>query len=75
MALTAWNRELGTTQGRVQPLGFVPPQGEFAFVLGRDLPGLMQKLEVCQVRPRIAKRPSGAVANFMSDCVLSRTSR
>jgi len=46
MALTAWNRELGTTQGRVQPQGFVPPQGTFAFVLGRDLAGLMQKLEV-----------------------------
>jgi hypothetical protein len=46
VALTAWNRELGTTQGRVQPQGFVPPQGEFAFVLGRDLPRLTQKLEV-----------------------------
>ncbi len=46
MALTAWNRELGTTQGRVDPEGFTPPQGEFAFVLGRDLPGLLQTLEV-----------------------------
>jgi hypothetical protein len=46
VALTAWNRELGTTQGRVEPQGFVPPQGEFAFVLGRDLPRLTQKLEV-----------------------------
>ena len=46
MALTAWNRELGTTQGRVAPVGFAPPQGEFAFVLGRDLPGLRQKLNV-----------------------------
>jgi hypothetical protein len=46
VALTAWNRELGTTQGRVDPQGFTPPQGEFAFVLGRDLPGLLQTLEV-----------------------------
>jgi hypothetical protein len=46
MALSAWNRELGTTQGRVQPQGFAPPQGAFAFVLGRDLPGLTQKLEL-----------------------------
>ena len=46
MALTAWNRELGTTQGRVDPQGFTPPQGEFVFVLGRDLPGLQQQLEV-----------------------------
>jgi hypothetical protein len=46
VALTAWNRELGTTQGRVDPQGFTPPQGEFVFVLGRDLPGLQQRLEV-----------------------------
>ena len=46
MALTAWNRELGMTQGRIAPAAFTPPEGTFAFVLGRDLPGLMQKLEV-----------------------------
>ena len=46
MALAAWNRELGTTQGRISPVGFAPPQGEFVFVLGRDLPGLRQKLDV-----------------------------
>lgn len=46
MALTAWNRELGTTQGRLAPAGFVPPEGTRAFVLGRDLPGLTHKLEV-----------------------------
>ena len=44
MALTAWNRELGTTQGRVTPQLYTPPEGSFAFVLGRDLPGLSQKL-------------------------------
>jgi hypothetical protein len=46
VALTAWNRELGTTQGRIDPRGWTPPQGAFAFVLGRDLPGLRQALEV-----------------------------
>jgi hypothetical protein len=46
VALTAWDRELGTTQGRIAPEGFTPPEGTFAFVLGRDLPGLAQKLEV-----------------------------
>ena len=46
MALTAWNRELGTTQGRIASAAFTPPEGTFAFVLGRDLPGLTQKLEV-----------------------------
>lgn len=46
MALTAWNRELGTTQGRIAPAAFTPPEGTFAFVLGRDLPGLTQKLEI-----------------------------
>ena len=46
MALTAWNRELGLTQGRVAPVGFPPPQGEFVFVLGRDVPGLRQRLDV-----------------------------
>lgn len=45
MALTALNRELGTTQGRIAPVGYVP-QGTFAFVLGRDLPGLVEKLVV-----------------------------
>jgi hypothetical protein len=44
VALAAWNRELGTTQGRLMPQGFTPPEGTFAFVLGRDLPGLAQKL-------------------------------
>lgn len=46
MALTAWNRELGTTQGRIAPAAFTPPEGTHAFVLGRDLLGLSQKLNV-----------------------------
>src|SRR5437867_2866932 len=28
------------------PRGFVPPEGTFAFVLGRDLPGLTQRFVV-----------------------------
>jgi phage tail-like protein len=46
VALTAWNRELGTTQGRVKPSGFTPPEGTFALVLGQDAPGLKQRLAV-----------------------------
>lgn len=46
MALTAWTRELGTTQGRVAPATFRAPEGTFAFVLGRELPGLIQRLAV-----------------------------
>lgn len=46
MALTAWNREFGTTQGRIAPVGFTPPEGAFGFVLGHDVPGLTQKLQV-----------------------------
>jgi hypothetical protein len=46
VALTAWDRELGTTQGRIAPAGFTPPEGAYAWVLGHDLPGLTQKLEV-----------------------------
>ena len=46
MALAAWNRELGTTQGRIAPQGYVPPSGTYVFVLGSDLPGLKQKLAV-----------------------------
>jgi hypothetical protein len=36
---------LGTAQGRIVPSGFVPPEGEFAFVLGHDLVGLREKFE------------------------------
>ncbi len=46
MALVAWNRELGTAQGRLAPQSYVPSSGTFAFVLGHDLPGLAQKLAV-----------------------------
>jgi hypothetical protein len=46
MALGAFTRELGATQGRIAPQGFSPPEGAFALVLGRDLPGLKQRLAV-----------------------------
>jgi hypothetical protein len=46
MALTAFNRELGETQGRLQPASLNAPEGTFAFVLGRDLPGLAQRLNL-----------------------------
>lgn len=44
MALTAWNRELGSTQGRIAPQAFTPPEGSYAFVLGHDTEGLTQRL-------------------------------
>ena len=76
MSLTSWNRELGTTQGRVRPRDFTLPEGEFVFVLGRDLPGLHHRfeagdfVEVAQtasfgdatlVRARVRLRPPAAM--------------
>jgi hypothetical protein len=75
VALVAWNRELGTTQGRIAPQGYVPPSGTYAFVLGSDLPGLQRlavgdHVEVKQtasfgdinlVRLRARMRPPSAV--------------
>lgn len=46
MPLDVFDRELGTTQGRIQSAGFIPPEGDFAFVLGRDLSGLFENLNV-----------------------------
>jgi len=39
MALTLWTSKLGSEQGRLIPVGFNPPQGDYAFVLGSDAPG------------------------------------
>ncbi len=36
---TALNRLLGTTQGRIAPVGARPPSGTYVFVLGSDVPG------------------------------------
>jgi hypothetical protein len=46
MALTAWNRTLGTTQGRIVPAGFVATEGAFVWVLGCDLRGVVERLEL-----------------------------
>ena len=67
VALTAWNRELGMTQGRIAPRNHVPPEGTYVFVLGCDLPGLTQRFAVGDhvedaklVRLRARMRPSAA---------------
>ena len=39
MGFTAFNIDLGRTQGRLRPEGFPPVTGEHAFVLGSDAPG------------------------------------
>lgn len=39
MELTAFDRRLGTGQGRIEPAGATPASGEFAFVLGDDEAG------------------------------------
>lgn len=46
MALNPWTRELGTTQGRIQPSGWSPTQGDYVFCLGRDLPGLFHTFAI-----------------------------
>ncbi len=40
MATTLFQRALGQTQGRIEPVGFVPMEGTHAFVLGSDTPGV-----------------------------------
>lgn len=44
MALGAFNRELGSSQGRIVPTGWVAPEGSYAFVLGSDRPGNVVEL-------------------------------
>lgn len=44
MALSPFTRELGLSQGRVQPSGWVAPEGEYVVVLGSDLPGRRVRL-------------------------------
>ena len=39
MGFSAFNIDLGQTQGRLRPEGFPPVTGEHAFVLGSDVPG------------------------------------
>jgi len=44
--LTAFNLGIGTDQGRIDPLNYTPPEGSFAFVLGSDIAGQLNDLEV-----------------------------
>ena len=46
MALTPFDREFGSAQGRIQPTGVTPPEGDFVFVLGHDIPGVEHDLTV-----------------------------
>jgi len=46
MAFTPFNAALGTRQGRLEPVGFEPTSGDFAFVLGSDREGDIHDFEV-----------------------------
>ncbi len=46
MTFTPFTFAFGTRQGRIQPRGFDPPDGDFAMVLGSDLLGDAAELEV-----------------------------
>lgn len=43
---TAFDRELGTTQGRIDPADYANPDGTYAFCLGRDIAGQFHDLSV-----------------------------
>lgn len=45
MPISSWTRQLGTQQGRLQPLGWTPTQGDYAFVLGSDSVGRRTTLQ------------------------------
>ena len=61
----AWTREPGITQGRIEPTGFVPPEGDFVFVLGRDVPGRLENLEVGDFVEIKQSADFGADVNFV----------
>lgn len=42
---TAWETDLGLFQGRIQPAGVVPPEGDYVFTLGDDREGREVRLE------------------------------
>lgn len=44
MSLTAFDRELGTAQGRIVPARVQPAEGAFVFVLGSEAPGRVMTL-------------------------------
>ena len=45
MAFNAFDMEMGTRHGRIEPAGWIPPYGDYAFILGSDLPGHIHRLE------------------------------
>jgi hypothetical protein len=52
MAFTPFDMEMGARQGRLKPSGWTPTSGEYAFVLGSNLPGHIHRLEAgdhCEV--------------------------
>lgn len=45
MALVAWNRELGTAQGRIKPQVAAPIDGDFVFCLGAERANVRETLQ------------------------------
>ena len=41
---TAFDADYGTAQGRIRPVGWTAPEGDYAFVLGHDLPGVVRRV-------------------------------
>lgn len=39
---TSYDADLGLRQGRIQPSGWITPEGSYVFVLGHDTPGTMR---------------------------------
>jgi hypothetical protein len=52
VALNAFNRDIGSKQGRLQPIGWLAPEGDYAFVLGYDAIGHAEQLllgDYCEI--------------------------
>ena len=61
MALTTWTRDYGVTQGRLDPSGWTPTSGDFAFVLGSDI---SKRLETLNIGDYIEASQLGDLPNF-----------
>lgn len=74
--LNPWQADLGTTQGRIVPSGWTPPEGTHAFVLGSDVPGVERSFVagdymrveqsadltgIKSIRPRVRVRPPSSI--------------
>lgn len=46
MAFTPFDAAIGTRQGRLEPVGFEPTSGDFAFALGSDVPGHLHDFDI-----------------------------